>query len=460
MQCVYYGTEHRTVPFYNTVYNIYIHPVTNVAQQYEQNENTARTSYTVTDVSANGGYGFTLASDGYYESENTNIDSSFAICRVDFENPKGLPIKIYVQQNTETGCDYGFISKINTTFADSRTYESDYYASCYNADSADIGYGDYTSGFFYIKYVKDGSVSLGNDKFRFKVVFLGAESEIASWNVERVDNVNYGFSLNSNEYWQSENAGVDGTAALCKVTIDNPNGYEVFFDCINFAENNCDFGLLSKVGATLDASSYTDNPPLLFKNFNGLNNSSVQTVSYGGVSGIIYVKFKKDGSVSNSNDTLQFKVRFGNTPGIAPASDAYFNDSSYTVEHVSGTNNYGFTYNSSSGYYVSGNKGVHNSYSLCNVKINNPSSKNVLFDCINYAESNYDYGLFSNVNTTLTANYSADSANVFANFYGKSNSYVQTVNYGAINGFVYVKFRKDSSQNNYNDTLQFKVRFE
>ena len=240
--------------YYNTVYNVYIYPVANVAQQYEQNEN--KTSYTVTNVSTNGGYGFTLADDGYYENTNMNVDNSFAICRVDFENPKGLPIRIYIEQDTEIHFDYGIVSKINTAFSDYHVFDSDYYASCEDATTADIGYGNYTSGYFYIKYIKDSSVSKGTDKFRFKIVFLGEEDldKGASWDVERLSGVDYGFSLNSNEYWQSENKGIDYSAALCKVVIDNPNGYEVFFDCINYAESNYDFGILSKVGATLDST--------------------------------------------------------------------------------------------------------------------------------------------------------------------------------------------------------------
>ena len=131
---------------------------------------------------------------------------------------------------------------------------------------------------------------------------------------------------------------------------------------------------------------------------------------------------------------------------------------SYTVSSVSGAS-YTFTLNSTSGYYVSGNKGVHNSAAVCNVKINNPSKLNVLVDFIDYGENRYDYGLISNINKTLTLTNSSDSTNTFYNGYGKSSSSVQTVNYGPVNGYIYVKYRKDSSSNSGNDTLQFKVRF-
>ena len=130
---------------------------------------------------------------------------------------------------------------------------------------------------------------------------------------------------------------------------------------------------------------------------------------------------------------------------------------SYTVEAVNGAS-YGFELNSN-GYYESKNKGKDDSYALCKVVITNPCGKNVYFDCINYAESNYDFGILSEINTTLKLSSSVDTSNVKYSFKGKSQSGVQTVAYDGVEGFVYVKFRKDSSSSNNNDTLQFKVRF-
>ena len=70
--------------------------------------------------------------------------------------------------------------------------------------------------------------------------------------------------------------------------------------------------------------------------------------------------------------------------------------------------------------------------------------------------------LISNVDTTLTLSSSADSSNVFKSFKGSNSANVQTVDYGILTGgdhYIYIKFIKDGSGNNYNDTLQFKVRF-
>lgn len=133
--------------------------------------------------------------------------------------------------------------------------------------------------------------------------------------------------------------------------------------------------------------------------------------------------------------------------------------SSYTVEAVDGAA-YGFALNDA-GYYESQCKGVNNGYAICRVNISNMGAKTVYFDCINSGEANYDYGLLSNVNTELVASNTADTTGVYYDFKGKSSKNVVVVEYNdAVDDcFITVKFRKDSSGNNENDSLQFKVRF-
>lgn len=135
----------------------------------------------------------------------------------------------------------------------------------------------------------------------------------------------------------------------------------------------------------------------------------------------------------------------------------YVPPSTWSVVAVSGAQ-YGFELNSN-GYYESKNKGINYSYALCKVIIDNPGKKNVYVDCINYAETTYDFGILSNINTTLTLSYKADSSNVKHSFEGYQMATVQTVEYGAVSGYIYIKYIKDESNGNNYDTLQFKVRF-
>jgi hypothetical protein len=134
----------------------------------------------------------------------------------------------------------------------------------------------------------------------------------------------------------------------------------------------------------------------------------------------------------------------------------------YEVSPVNGST-YTFELNAN-GYYESNNKGQDNSYAMCKVTFKTSTGKLIL-DCINYAENNYDFGILSNldIDPSLSLNSSADTNNVYYSFKGKSQSTVQTVSYTGINDeehFIYIKYRKDSSASNNNDSLQFKVRFE
>ena len=130
---------------------------------------------------------------------------------------------------------------------------------------------------------------------------------------------------------------------------------------------------------------------------------------------------------------------------------------SYEVLPVEGAA-YGFELNAN-GYYESKNKGVNNSYALCKLVLSNSAGKNVYLDCINYAESSYDFGLISKIDTPLALSNTADSG-VLHSFKNLQSASIQSVNLGTQSGTFYIKFRKDSSVNNNNDTLQFKVRVE
>jgi hypothetical protein len=86
----------------------------------------------------------------------------------------------------------------------------------------------------------------------------------------------------------------------------------------------------------------------------------------------------------------------------------------------------------------------------------------MLVECINYAESNYDFGILSNIGTSLTLTSTEDTTNVKKSFKGSQSASIQTVDYGTVaagNRSFYIKYRKDSSANHNNDSLQFRIVF-
>ncbi len=139
---------------------------------------------------------------------------------------------------------------------------------------------------------------------------------------------------------------------------------------------------------------------------------------------------------------------------------------SYSVNNV-GT--YGFTLNSSTGYYVSNNTGVDKSAAVCRVDFYVPVAATVTFTYINYAEQGYDFGVFGNIDVALNNNYYAagsSGATITDSSYKRAcntssynSSSAQTLTYDMSAGehSIWVKFSKDDASASNNDTLQFRV---
>lgn len=136
---------------------------------------------------------------------------------------------------------------------------------------------------------------------------------------------------------------------------------------------------------------------------------------------------------------------------------------SYEVVNV-GT--YGFTLNSSTGYYTSNNRGVDKSASVCRIDFYVPVTATITFTYINYAEQGYDFGVFGNIDVALNNNYypadssiSDSSYKLACNTSAHNISTAQTLAYDMSAGehSIWVKYSKDDASASNNDTLQFKV---
>lgn len=131
--------------------------------------------------------------------------------------------------------------------------------------------------------------------------------------------------------------------------------------------------------------------------------------------------------------------------------------SNVSVSTISG---YNFVINNN-GFYESQNFGYNNSYSLAKVSFTLASAADITFDYISYGESSCDYGVFSNIDTTLSSSYTADSTNVKLSTIGQYNDgklrQLVYKNVSAGNHYVYVKYRKDGSVHYGYDSLQFRL---
>lgn len=134
----------------------------------------------------------------------------------------------------------------------------------------------------------------------------------------------------------------------------------------------------------------------------------------------------------------------------------------YDIENI--TTDYGFTLNSD-GYYESNNNNNY-TYAMCKLNITASHDCTMHLDCINHATSytKYNFGMLSNLDTTLLNSADIDTDNVYKSFINMTGTTTETVSYQVPAGehFIYIKFKNyyssGSSTNDY--SLQFKVRFE
>lgn len=131
----------------------------------------------------------------------------------------------------------------------------------------------------------------------------------ARWWVEQAEDADYGFTLNSSGYYESQNKGVANSYAIAKVMIHAAEESTVTLKCINYAESSNDYGILSTLDAPLTLSAVADSENVA-KSFKGSSSSSVQSVTYTVPQGThcVYVKFIKDSSTNSNNDSLQVTV--------------------------------------------------------------------------------------------------------------------------------------------------------
>lgn len=138
------------------------------------------------------------------------------------------------------------------------------------------------------------------------------------------------------------------------------------------------------------------------------------------------------------------------------------NNGTYNVLTYDGYFQYSF-FLGEDGYYESNNQGVSNSYAMCELQFYMPENNGTLeLSCINYAESNYDYGILSKIDTGLKEGYDSttDYLHTYKSFKGQSSINPQTVLYENITAgthSIFIKYQKDGSGNTNNDSFKFKV---
>jgi len=177
-----------------------------------------------------------------------------------------------------------------------------------------------------LKIVPDGTHELSDimlDGTSVKSAATYADASSNSVSVEAVDGASYGFALNTNGYYESQNKGKSQSAAVCKIAITVLAETAMSLDIINSGESKYDYGLLGAVDQVLITTNSADFG--VAWSGKGKSSTDVVNVPFTIPAGkhYIYAKFIKDGSGDDGNDSLQFKV---NLP-----TESFW---AYTIENV------------------------------------------------------------------------------------------------------------------------------
>lgn len=181
--------------------------------------------------------------------------------------------------------------------------------------------------------------------------------------------------------------------------------------------------------------------------------------------GTIRVVEGSDQTITITPTDPQLTLALDNGVDITSQLQGGIPNNTYTIDtQVSGAS-YGFNLNNSTGYYVSTNNGVNKSASVARLNMNFESECLVTIQYINYAEENYDYGMFGKLDTavatdglTASSNSSSpsDSLSNYQLAMASNRTNTQTITYQVPIGqhFIDIKYGKDDASNSGNDNLQ------
>lgn len=146
---------------------------------------------------------------------------------------------------------------------------------------------------------------------------------------------------------------------------------------------------------------------------------------------------------------------------IIESNSVHSNKEGWTVEPVSGaTYNFKSVLSGTTTYWQNTNcrtssNEYDNTYALCKLTINNPKGKTVTFHYQQSSEYNYDYGVLSNLNSSLSL--STNDSSYYRSWKGISSTSWGSYVLGTVNGWYHVKYRKDSSDYDGGDYFRFYI---
>ena len=147
----------------------------------------------------------------------------------------------------------------------------------------------------------------------------------------------YGFELNSNDFYESNNQGHASSAAVCRIDIHVPVEATVTLGVINSGEATYDYGQLSNLDTTLTTNASADTTNVYWDGKNNNNQYGIVVpVDYTVPAGdhYIYAKYFKDNYTDDGNDSLQFKVTITLNESFTPGEYWGYDITNIQADHA------------------------------------------------------------------------------------------------------------------------------
>ena len=265
-----------------------------------------------------------------------------------------------------------------------------------------------------------------------------------SYNIGSVSGASYGFALNNDGYYESQNQGRSQSVAVTKVNLNLPVRCLVTFTYINYAEATYDYGMFGNIDVELDTANHEEgangennstNLKLLLSSASD-NSANERTLTYEVPAGqhFIEAKFTKDQYTNDGNDSLQFKVSI---EALEP-----LNTYTYTLTNIQQGHNLIFVFGNVTYYFVTS--------SGDNVKLY-PNGQYVVLDQGDYKLTIIPDSIGATITVTdnnvdvtsqlITESYEDKSGNTVTNYIYNLNtvSANHTINVTSSSGGLYLK---------------------
>lgn len=167
-------------------------------------------------------------------------------------------------------------------------------------------------------------------------VFIPTEGDITPLEVSPIEGYTYGFVLDEETgYYVSNNQKMSRTSAIGRVSFTSTENQVVVVECICNAEAGCDYGMIGKMGVTLSTTYNASETNCIFTKMNPTTAKqyTLMTVPLAPGDYFFDIKFRKDTSADNGDDSMKVKVwlQNGTVTRSSSSNELYSADATINV---------------------------------------------------------------------------------------------------------------------------------